>query len=291
MLKCKMCGGNLVLVNNTYHCPYCGNGYDTDNTQLGKTAVADLKSADNGVDVFESNVSGIVEITWSDGAYSHSGSGFLIDKTGYAITNTHVVTHEDGRTCECVNVKIAGEETTAWVIKLGDDRHGSGSGIDLALISIDDLPRRAKPLSFADFNKVRIGQKIFVIGNSLGYGTCITSGIVSDKRRNVAGKSLLMTDCAVNGGNSGGPVFDESGKVIGVIVSGITGAEGMNFAIPSDDVIGFIKNTSSTHRVSINQDNAPIVKLYSSARCPKCGSNQTNEVNGIHYCFICDYEW
>jgi S1-C subfamily serine protease len=68
----------------------------------------------------------------------------------------------------------------------------------------------------------------------------MTSGIVSDKLRNVNGKNLLMTDCAVNGGNSGGPMFNSSGKVIAVIVSGITGAEGMNFAIPSDKVLNFI---------------------------------------------------
>ena len=73
-------------------------------------------------------------------------------------------------------------------------------GVDLALLKLSKMPFRAKVLEFEDFSNVRIGEPVFVIGNSLGYGTCITSGIVSDKERNVNGKMLLMTDCAVNGG-------------------------------------------------------------------------------------------
>lgn len=81
-----------------------------------------------------------------------------------------------------------------------------------------------------------------MIGNSLGGGTCITSGIVSDRRRTLEGKARLMTDCAVNRGNSGGPVFNEAGEVVGTIVAVTTAAEGMNYAIPADVVLAYIKS-------------------------------------------------
>ena len=68
----------------------------------------------------------------------------------------------------------------------------------------------------------------------------------------VEGNKLLMTDCAVNSGNSGGPIFNESGRVIGAIVSGMSGAEGMNFAIPADAVINFMKeNYMSPQQYSV----------------------------------------
>lgn len=72
-------------------------------------------------------------------------------------------------------------------------------------------------------------------------GVCLGRGIVSDRLRNVNGHMLLMTDCAINGGNSGGPIFNEQGRVIAAVVSGITSAEGMNFAIPSDTVLQFAR--------------------------------------------------
>ncbi len=250
---CKTCGGQMMLFGDIYHCPYCQNKFDAGTLQkklhasVNPTAAADPKhaSSESGVDVFEDNIDGILEITWSDERYKHSGSGFLISADGYAITNTHVVTHEDGKSCGIVQVRIKGRNTTASVVVLGDNMHGSGSGIDLALIKIANLPAGATVMEFEDFDKVKNGQKVYVIGNSLGYGTCITSGIVSDRLRNVDGHNLLMTDCAVNGGNSGGPIFNEAGQVIGAIVSGITGAEGMNFAIPSSHILQFIKSTGA----------------------------------------------
>ena len=234
----------MILINgNRYICPYCGNEYGADFSMMSpadRAIKTDLK--DHGVDVFDANINGVVEITWTIENSMISGSGFLISNDGYILTNTHVVTTDDGRSCGNVNVKLCGRSLNASVVKLGDDLHGGGNGVDLALVKVSDVPAQAKVLTFENFDNVRNGERVFVIGNSLGYGTCITSGIVSDRCRNVNGKMLLMTDCAVNGGNSGGPIFNESGRVIGVIVSGITGAEGMNFAIPSDTAIDFVQS-------------------------------------------------
>ena len=200
-----------------------------------------VEQYDCGVNVFDTNIKAVLEITWTDERYTHSGSGFLVSMDGYAITNTHVVTYETGLSCERVNVKICGENVSADVIKLGDNMHGCGGGVDLALIKLSKVPQGAVRVVFEDSANVKNGERVYAIGNSLGYGTCITSGIVSDRSRNVDGQTVLMTDCAVNSGNSGGPIFNEGGRVIGAIVSGISGAEGMNFAIPANTVVDFLK--------------------------------------------------
>ena len=243
MQKCLTCGAVLNLqADGTYRCKSCGNRYTKEDLSLtkSKASTSIRTSAADGADVFERAENGIIEITWFDTKYRHSGSGFLLDKNGYAITNAHVVSHESGESCVQVNVKIAGENVNAKVLNLGDTNHGKGQGDDLALIKLDKVPPNAHPLKFANFNNVRNGQRIFVIGNSLGAGTCITAGIVSDRYRNVNGKMLMMTDCAINGGNSGGPVFNEDGDVIALVVSRMPNAEGMNYAIPSSTVCAYL---------------------------------------------------
>lgn len=242
MIKCKVCGGSCTSVGGeTYRCDCCGNVFSPSDLPQKKTAVS--ARTDSGADVYENNIGGVLEIRWSDTRYTHSGSGFLITENGYCITNTHVVTSEDGKSCGNVTVKLKGETLSANVVTLGDYHHGNGNGVDLALIKLSRVPHDAKVLTFESSDNVRNGEAVYVIGNSLGYGTCITSGIVSDKERNVNGKWLLMTDCAINGGNSGGPIFNDKGLVIGAIVSGITSAEGMNFAIPAHTVMEFIEKS------------------------------------------------
>ena len=297
--KCMTCGGYMVLMNDTYYCPYCENLYTagtlqkTVRTSVGASAAGNSKrNEQSGVNVFDENIDGVLEIYWEDGQYKYSGSGFIVNSDGYAITNTHVVTHEDGTGCSRVNVRIKGVETSADVIVLGDNKHGLGSGIDLALIRLAKVPGGAKALRFADFNMVKNGQKVYVIGNSLGYGTCITSGIVSDRLRTVDGDKLLMTDCAINGGNSGGPMFNEDGAVIGVIVSGIDGAEGMNFAIPSSDVLNFIGGKKPDIKESLKLSATKYSSSDVGRRCPSCGGTNTQYTEGrFWWCTNCDYEW
>lgn len=248
---CKQCGGELRRDGAGYKCSCCGMKYESlselrpeaaPQSSVPSGAYAAVQQFDSGVDVFDMNIKSVLEITWSDKNFNHSGSGFLVSPEGYAVTNAHVVTYENGKSCGKVNVKLCGESMEASVIKLGDKNHGSGKGDDLALIKLERVPASATYVGFENFANVRNGERVFVIGNSLGYGTCITSGIVSDRARTVNGKTLLMTDCSVNNGNSGGPMFNERGLVIGAIVSGMAGAEGMNFAIPSNTVVDFIRS-------------------------------------------------
>ena len=286
--RCPACGGDLErLGNGGYRCVFCGHMCsDEDFRTTQKSIVTPMVS--EGVDVYDMNINSVLEITWSDSQYRHSGSGFLISKSGYALTNTHVVTHENGQSCETVNVRVSGTNVSATVVCLGDDKHGDGNGVDLALIRLTSVPQNAKPVTFGDFSAVKNGEKIFVIGNSLGYGTCMTSGIVSDKLRNVNGKMLLMTDCAINGGNSGGPMFNEKGEVIAVIVSGITQAEGMNFAIPVSTVNDFLSQKCSTVKMGSGIFTGPETR---KKRCPKCGNPDAiyHIKSGHLYCSKCGY--
>lgn len=126
-----------------------------------------------------------------------------------------------GRPAERIEVYACGQTFRAVIVSLGDK-----FGDDLALLKLAGAPARLKAVKFADVGQLKNGQPLYVIGNSLGGGTCITSGIVSDRRRTLEGKPRLMTDCAVNRGNSGGPVFNEAGEVAGTIVAVTTAGRG-----------------------------------------------------------------
>lgn len=190
----------------------------------------------SGEEVYAQCIDSVMEVRAYNGRTVVSGSGFALGG-GYAVTNAHVVV-KDGTPARRLEVYICGKTCTAEIAALGI---GSIDGDDLALLRIKGAPASVKPVRFADFSTVKNGQRLFVIGNSLGGGTCITAGIVSDRLRTVEGKQRLMTDCAVNHGNSGGPVFNAAGEVVGAVVAVTTSAEGMNYAIPADRVRAFAK--------------------------------------------------
>ena len=157
------------------------------------------------------------------------GSGFVVDHEGYIVTNNHVVDH-----AESLKVKFADDrEFDAKVI-------GTDEQTDLALIKVDagDLP----VLSLGDSDAVRVGDDVIAVGNPFGLGGTVTRGIVSAKARDInAGPyvDFIQTDAAINRGNSGGPLLDFNGQVIGVnsaIYSPNGGSVGVGFAIPSNTV-------------------------------------------------------
>ena len=307
-MKCVYCGAEAVAVDESkFSCPYCGGTFETEKKkeepstpkrEARRPSVV-MPRKNEGATVFETNVDSVLEITWNPTPYTMtSGSGLLIDRDGYALTNAHVVTDENGNPAREVKVKVAGVNVKASVIRLGDKQSGRGSGVDLALIKLSKVPEKAKNVVFADFEQVRIGEQVFVIGNSLGDGTCITAGIVSDKQRKINGHTVLMTDCAINGGNSGGPIFDAEGNVIGVICSSRvqedgSATEGMNYAIPINIAKDFVEGKYVA--VNVTPDYPSInYKVASNPRgpvCPKCGSTETDVENNIRYCYSCDYEW
>lgn len=297
MAKCPMCGGDLSPVDeNKYKCNFCGYVCSGSEAPERKRSFS-VSRASEGVNVYDDNINGVLEITCIEGNGYCSGSGLLISSSGLAITNTHVVTDRNNQPYRDIRVNIAGETVRAEVLVLGDLEGGSGDGIDLALIQLSRVPAKAKVIKFANFDKVRNGEQVYVIGNSLGDGSCITSGIVSDRLRVLSGKLLLMTDCAINGGNSGGPIFNIEGKAVGVIVSSRIksngeATEGMNYAIPAFLVEEFI---DGKHSAAVIKDTSSYGRRTSNrahyTNCPRCKSSNIDCQNGIYYCYECQLEW
>lgn len=155
------------------------------------------------------------------------GSGFIISSDGLIVTNNHVV---EGATS--VTIKFAdGSEHEATVI-------GTDPLTDIALLDIEgtDLPI----VSFGSSEKMRVGDEVIAMGNPFGLGGTVTTGIVSAKDRDIQSgpfDSFIQTDAAINRGNSGGPLFNDKGEVIGVntaIFSPNGASAGIGFAVPSD---------------------------------------------------------
>lgn len=161
-----------------------------------------------------------------------AGSGFIFDEAGHIVTNNHVVSG-----AELIVVDFAsGFQSTAEII-------GTDQDSDLAVIKVDQMPESAHALPLGKIDEVDVGQWVVAIGNPFGLNTSMTLGITSAKGRAIPSGATpfsipeaLQVDAAVNPGNSGGPLLDLSGKVIGVnaqIASGGTRANaGVAFAIP-----------------------------------------------------------
>ncbi len=168
------------------------------------------------------------------------GSGVIIDPRGYVITNNHVI---DGAARVQVHLKD-GRSFVGEVV-------GADSQTDVAVIKVDaeNLPAA----SLADSEKLKVGQIVLAIGNSLGLqgGPTVSMGVVSALGRPLPGadfifEGLIQTDTAINPGNSGGPLADINGRVIGLNTAMIPYAQGVGFAIPSNTV-KFVSNQILEH--------------------------------------------
>ena len=156
------------------------------------------------------------------------GSGFIIDKKGIVVTNNHVI-----QGAEDIIVSVNGNEYKAEVI-------GKDPYMDLAVLKINST-EKLKSVSFGDSDKARVGDWVIAIGNPFGFGGTVTSGIISSRNRDIGltrYDDFIQTDASINVGNSGGPLFDLNGKVIGIntaiIAPGQSGSIGIGFAIPSN---------------------------------------------------------
>ncbi len=153
------------------------------------------------------------------------GSGFIISKDGYILTNNHVVSNADE-----INVTLSNKHTyKAKII-------GVDPKTDIALIKI--TPRKdevLKVVKLGDSDKLEVGEWVIAVGNPFGFSRTVTAGIVSAKGR-VIGEgpydSFIQTDAAINPGNSGGPLVNMKGEVVGINTAIIAAAQGIGFAIP-----------------------------------------------------------
>jgi len=159
---------------------------------------------------------------------SSLGSGFVINKNGTIITNNHVINN-----AEDIVVKVGDKEYKAKV--LGADPYS-----DLAVLKID-TNEKFIPVKFGNSDKARVGDWVVAIGNPFGLGGTVTSGIISARNRDInltRYDDFIQTDASINQGNSGGPLFNLDGDVIGIntaiIAPGQSGSIGIGFAIPSN---------------------------------------------------------
>jgi S1-C subfamily serine protease len=165
------------------------------------------------------------------------GSGFVIDKAGHIVTNYHVV--EGARS---VDVSFSNNESMKAKIV------GSDPSTDIAVLQVDAHSRALTPLSLGNSDTVRVGDSVVAIGNPFGYDRTVTAGIVSALQRVIQAPNsysidhVIQTDAALNKGNSGGPLLNALGDVIGVNSqistggSGSTGNVGIGFAVPINTV-------------------------------------------------------
>ena len=155
------------------------------------------------------------------------GSGFIIDKKGIVITNNHVIQGADD-----IIVSVNGDkEYKAKII-------GTDPLSDIAVLQIETQDKFL-PVSFGDSDNARIGDWVLAIGNPYGFGGTVTAGIISARNRNIGlsrYEDFIQTDASINSGNSGGPLFNMDGDVIGIntAILGQSGSIGIGFAIPSN---------------------------------------------------------
>lgn len=199
------------------------------------------------------SVVSVVTETRSQGWYSQdqtaAGTGFIVTKDGYIVTNKHVV---DG--ARSISVILDDGTTYTGVKTIGTDPLN-----DIAIIKIQqavDLPA----VTLGDSKTVSIGQQVIAIGNALGqYGNTVSSGIISGQNRTITASDetgttyetlndMLQTDAAINQGNSGGPLVNAAGEVIGIntAISANTNGQGIGFAIPVTSIKGIVKRVVET---------------------------------------------
>ena len=224
------------------------DGYTLEKSQLPTS----LSSNDTGKsltpkEVYAMNVNACVGIAtqittnvWGQVASaSASGSGFILTSDGYVVTNNHVVEDATSVTVKLYN----GDEYDATIV-------GTDEMNDVALLKIDATGLQA--VTVGDSDQIEVGEEVIAIGNPLGELTfTMTAGVVSalDREINTDGKpiNMLQTDVAINSGNSGGPLFDMDGNVIGITSAKYSGEtssgasiEGISFAIPINDALRIV---------------------------------------------------
>lgn len=171
---------------------------------------------------------------------SSLGSGFIIDKAGYIVTNNHVIKDAD-------QIKVILHDDQEYDAKI----IGADPVTDLALIKID--AKDLKPLKFGSSQNAQVGSWVVAIGSPFGLEQTVTAGIISAKGRIIGSgpyDDFIQTDASINPGNSGGPLLNMDGEVVGINTAIIKSGQGIGFAIPSDLATSVIDQLKDSKRVS-----------------------------------------
>ena len=234
-------------------------------------------------------------------AVQGSGSGFIVDAKGYIVTNAHVVANRS-------------KETVTTLFNDGSQKQGKvlweDANLDLAVIKVD-TDKALTPVDLGNSDKIQIGEPAVAIGNPLGLDLqrSVTMGIISGLNRTVGSDQgsyidgLIQTDASINAGNSGGPLFNSKGEVIGINTAKISSAEGLGFSIPIsalkpivDQIIKtgtyetvslgvVVANPSDVqdrYRVRVKVDKGAVVMdLYPNGTAAKAGLQQGDVITKI----------
>jgi len=207
--------------------------------------------------IYQRDSSGVVAIKAVTSEGADSGTGIVLNEKGLILTNDHVI---EGATSITVAAKGSASETRVATVV------GEEANSDLALIRIDPSGLGLKPLSLASSSSVQVGDAVYAIGNPYGLDETLTRGIVSALGREISAPDgakitgVIQTDAALNPGNSGGPLLDEQGQVIGVnsqiasdaasVAGSQPGSTGVGFAISSNTVARAVKTIEAGNGVS-----------------------------------------
>lgn len=210
------------------------------------TARGDLATDEQTtIAIFERNSPSVVYITtvervinpWSRNIHEipqGTGTGFVWDNAGHIVTNYHVVADHNSAKIRFADQRVFEADVV-----------GASPEHDLAVLQLRDMADSPPPVQIGSSSDLRVGQKVFAIGNPFGLDHTLTSGIISALRRSIDAEEggsmdgLIQTDAAINPGNSGGPLLDSAGRLIGVnvaIYSPSGASAGIGFAIPVDVV-------------------------------------------------------
>lgn len=191
-----------------------------------------------------------------------SGSGSIIDKRGYVLTNVHVI-----QGASKIYVSLSdGTQYEASVV-------GQDLDSDLAIIKFEpEAGMELKTISFGDSSALKVGQRVIAIGNPFGLERTMTTGIVSSLGRSIKNsndriiRNMIQTDAAINPGNSGGPLLDTNGKMIGIntsIASSTQSSAGIGFSVPSETAVRVVSDLLKYGKVQRGTLDANVIELNS----------------------------
>ena len=235
-------------------------------TTLGQKATTTIAARTSGLtasQVYQRDSAGVVAIQATSPGQQDSGTGVVLSSDGYIVTNDHVISGASS-----VSVSTGSNSSSTASSSSGRTAQvvGEDPNSDLAVIKVDPTGLNLHPLTLAQSSTVGVGDPVYAIGNPYGLDQTLTRGIVSALNRQISApdgtaiNGAIQTDAALNPGNSGGPLIDSHGDVIGInsqiaseasSAGGQPGSTGVGFAIASDTVKSVVAQIESTHAGAI----------------------------------------